>query len=532
MNDDDMDLVRDYAARQSESAFATLVSRHANLVYSAALRQTRDPQLAEEVAQAVFIILARKAGSLHADTVLSGWLYLTACHVSASALKRERRRQHREQEAYMQSNLNEADANWDQLSPLLDEAMLRLGATDRDALVLRYFQNKTLPEVGAALGLEERAAQKRVTRAVEKLRKIFIKQGVTLTVTAITGAVSANSIQAAPAGLAAIISAAAFSGTTTATTALIAATKAIAMTTLQKTMITAALVATVGAGIFEAKQASNARAEVQALQQQQTPLAEQIQQLQKERDDATNRQATMADEMAKLKSNNDELLKLRGQTTVLQRQNTELAQKKNQQNSFIGFAMEQEKAQATNAVIDRISKLKNKLNLSPEQEQQMKDLLFTNIEVRLEIEMKNVSENQPDSEGQSRLKQMHTDEESGIMTLLNPDQQAAYQQMKQEQATDRTMAFAKQETANMSAYLSLSDEQSQGVVSALASLPAGQGGIGSATDANAEAQLEMRIQALSQILTPDQQEKYRHRKLADIQQAKTMLQMFRTVITK
>jgi RNA polymerase sigma factor (sigma-70 family) len=201
MTDNDMDLVRAYAGGQSEDTFATLVSRHANLVYSAALRQTRDPQLAEEVAQAVFIILARKAGSLHADTVLSGWLYLTACHVSASALKRERRRQHREQEAYMQSTLNETDATWDQLSPLLDEAMLRLGATDRDALVLRYFQNKTLPEVGAALGLEERAAQKRVTRAVEKLRKIFIKHGVTLTATAIVGVVSANAIKAAPVGL-------------------------------------------------------------------------------------------------------------------------------------------------------------------------------------------------------------------------------------------------------------------------------------------------------------------------------------------
>jgi RNA polymerase sigma factor (sigma-70 family) len=218
MNDDDMDLVRDYAARQSESAFATLVSRHASLVYSAALRQTRDTQLAQEVAQAVFIILARKAGSLHADTVLSGWLYLTACHVSASALKRERRRQHREQEAYMQSNLNEADANWDQLSPLLDEAMLRLGATDRDALVLRYFQNKTLPEVGAALGLEERAAQKRVMRAVEKLRKIFIKHGVTLTATVIAGAVSANSVQAAPAGLAVATTTAAAKGATISAT--------------------------------------------------------------------------------------------------------------------------------------------------------------------------------------------------------------------------------------------------------------------------------------------------------------------------
>ena len=106
MTTDDMRLVREYAARQSESAFATLVSRHTNLVYSAALRQTRDPQLAEEVTQAVFIILARKAASLGEKTILTGWLYRTAGYVSSSALKRERRRQHREQEAYMQSELD------------------------------------------------------------------------------------------------------------------------------------------------------------------------------------------------------------------------------------------------------------------------------------------------------------------------------------------------------------------------------------------------------------------------------------------
>jgi DNA-directed RNA polymerase specialized sigma24 family protein len=103
MTNDDMRLVREYTARQSESAFAALVSRHTNLVYSAALRQTRDPQLAEEVTQVVFIILARKAATLGAKTILTGWLYRTACYVSGSALKRERRRQHREQEAFMQS---------------------------------------------------------------------------------------------------------------------------------------------------------------------------------------------------------------------------------------------------------------------------------------------------------------------------------------------------------------------------------------------------------------------------------------------
>jgi RNA polymerase sigma factor (sigma-70 family) len=204
MKTDDMELVRQYAAHQSESAFAALVSRYANLVYSAALRRVNDPQLAEEITQAVFIILARKAGSLNNKTILSGWLYRTTCYTSNSALKSEHRQQWREQEAYMQSILQEAqtDTVWKQISPLLDEAMLRLGQTDRDALVLRFFEGRSLNEVGTALGASEDAAKKRVNRALEKLQKFFLKRGVSSTTATLAGTISANSVQAAPAALA------------------------------------------------------------------------------------------------------------------------------------------------------------------------------------------------------------------------------------------------------------------------------------------------------------------------------------------
>src|SRR5580765_8052593 len=178
MTSDDMILVRQYAAHQSESAFATLVSRHTNLVYSAALRQVRDPQLAEEITQAVFIILARKAASLNEKTILPSWLYRTTCYTSNSTLKGEFRRRRREQEAYMQSRLQEAetDAAWQQMSPHLEEAMLRLSQTERDALVLRYFEGQSFNEVGTALNANGETAKKRVTRALEKLRKIFTKR--------------------------------------------------------------------------------------------------------------------------------------------------------------------------------------------------------------------------------------------------------------------------------------------------------------------------------------------------------------------
>ena len=217
MTIDDMKLVREYAAHQSESAFAALVERHAELVYSAAWRQVRNRHLAEEVTQTVFIILARKAGSLKAKTILPGWLYGTACYVSGSALKQERRRQRREQEAYMQSTLHETpdDSTWKQLSPLLDEAMLQLGQTDRDALVLRFFEERSLQEVGFALGANEEAAKKRVNRAVEKLRKFFARRGVILTTGLIAGALTANSVHAAPAALAKTTSAVALAKMTT-----------------------------------------------------------------------------------------------------------------------------------------------------------------------------------------------------------------------------------------------------------------------------------------------------------------------------
>jgi RNA polymerase sigma factor (sigma-70 family) len=195
---DDLTLLREYAQRNSQDAFAALVSRHVNLVYSVALRQVRDAGLAEEITQAAFIILARKAGSLGDKTILSAWLCRTARYLAANSLKLQYRRQRREQQAQSIMNETAPDETWTQIGPLLDAAMERLGKKDHDAVVLRFFENKNFAEVGAALGASEDAAKMRVSRALDKLRKLFAKKGVQSTTAVIAGTMSANSVLAAP----------------------------------------------------------------------------------------------------------------------------------------------------------------------------------------------------------------------------------------------------------------------------------------------------------------------------------------------
>jgi RNA polymerase sigma factor (sigma-70 family) len=196
----DNELLAEYLRNHSEEAFATLVARHVNKVYSVAMRHVRNPHQAEEITQAVFVILLKKAGTLHQETILSGWLYHTARLTAVTSLRSDIRRVRREQEAHMETLLNQPEDNaWQQLAPLLDDAIAKLGAKDRNAIVLRFFDGKSMREVGAGLGISEDTAAKRISRAVQKLRAFFVKRGVVLSTTALCGAISANSVLSAPA---------------------------------------------------------------------------------------------------------------------------------------------------------------------------------------------------------------------------------------------------------------------------------------------------------------------------------------------
>ncbi len=232
MTASDLDLLRQYAREGMEDAFTALVNRHLDLVYSAALRQVGSAALAEEVAQSVFTDLARNAFRLRPDTLLTAWLYQVTRRTAINLVRKESSRQMREQIALELADMKTNGAEWTQVGPLLDEAMEALPEADRSAILLRYFENRSLREVGQTLGMSEDAAQKRVSRAVERLREFFSKQGLTVGAGGLAALLSANAVQSSPVGLGATISAAAaLSGAGIQNATTLGAAKIIAMTT-------------------------------------------------------------------------------------------------------------------------------------------------------------------------------------------------------------------------------------------------------------------------------------------------------------
>jgi RNA polymerase sigma factor (sigma-70 family) len=212
---EDKELIRQYAAERSESAFAELVRRHLGMVYGAALRQVNgDAHLAQDLAQTVFTRLAAKAATLQGATSIAGWLYTNTRFAAVKAVRSEARRRAREQEVVAMNEINAKEAGgWNELRPMIDEALGELGEADREAIVLRYFESYEFALVGSALGVSENAARMRVDRALEKLRAVLRKRGVATTGAALAGALAESSATAVPAQLAAGITSAALAQT-------------------------------------------------------------------------------------------------------------------------------------------------------------------------------------------------------------------------------------------------------------------------------------------------------------------------------
>jgi uncharacterized protein (TIGR03435 family) len=265
---DDSTLLRQYTRNNSEEAFAAVVARHINLVFSVALRQAGDPHHAEEITQAVFIILAKKAGELRHDKALSSWLFQATRLTANNFVRSEIRRQRREKEAYTQTTLNESGNEvWPGIAPLLDAAVAGLNEKDRRAILLRFYEGMDLCEVGLALGASEEAAKKRVNRAVEKLRFFFKKRGVVVAAAALAAAISANSVQAAPAMLAKTTTSVAFAKGTTASTSILTlikgALKIMAWSKTQTTIVaTVAIILAAGTTAITVKEIQIHRAPI------------------------------------------------------------------------------------------------------------------------------------------------------------------------------------------------------------------------------------------------------------------------------
>jgi RNA polymerase sigma factor (sigma-70 family) len=189
----DWDLLGRYTASTDADAFAELVRRHIGFVYALARRQTRgDVHLAEDITQAVMIVLARKAGTIQRGEVLTGWLFTVTRHAARNALKMRARQQYHERRAAAgRTEVVAAASDAQELEEVLGEAIARLPATDRSGVLLHYFQGQAHDEVAAVLGLSPHAARKRVSRALEKMRGFLAGRGV-----AFTGAVMLDGLRA------------------------------------------------------------------------------------------------------------------------------------------------------------------------------------------------------------------------------------------------------------------------------------------------------------------------------------------------
>jgi RNA polymerase sigma factor (sigma-70 family) len=557
----DLDLLQQFARQNSEEAFAALVQRHLNLVYSAALRQVRSPQLAEEIAQSVFSDLARNAVPLcgmKPDTILTAWLYQVTRRTAVDVIRKESRRQLREQIAMEMNNMNATSTDWIQIEPLLDEAMHELDDTDRAAVLLRYFENKSLREVGDALSASEDAAQKRVSRAVERLREFFSKRNVTMGASGLAVLISANAVQASPVGLVATVaSAAVLAGTAVQTSTVIAATKAIAMTTLQKSLVTITVAVLAGVGIYETRQAAQLRDQVQTLQQQQqqqAPLAEQLAKLQTENERLSNQVAQTKDSPDLSKAQFNELLKLRGQVVPAQANARELsklkstlAQQAGKVPDYLTNAMASGLAMAEKFKIKdaqaRLARMKKLLNLTDDQAQAISDIMQKHIQNQDQMVMASMSGNKLTPE-QIQAMAGDGDVEAEIKALLTPGQLAAYPDYQQEEKITAADNSAKGEASAIADDFSLSQDQQEQIHAAFYQMnlnePANlnQEAISAAIKSGQtpdvanmavqlqKSQLEEKVKILGNILTPEQLNTYRKEQMDRINMLANATKMF------
>jgi cell division protein FtsL len=423
--------------------------------------------------------------------------------------------------------------------------------------LLRYFERKSAQQMAQILGISDEAAQRRVSRAVEKLREFFSKRNVTIGAGGLAVLITANAVQSAPVGLAAAISAAAvLAGTAVQTSTIIAATKTIAMTMLQKTLITATLAVVAGAGIYKAHQAAQLQNQIQTLQQQQAPLAEQLAKLQTENERLSNQVAEAKDSQALSKAQFNELLKLRGNAGVAQTYSREVAQLKStlaQQtgkmpdfftNAFFTNAMatglgtaEKWKLKDAQARLDRMKKL---LNLTDDQTQAIGDIMKKHIQNRTQMTMDMITGKSTQEQQMALAVGEQNNEQAEIKALFTPEQLAAYPQYLQAEVITAADNSAKADASQLARDFSLSEAQQEQIHAAfsplhlndpqslISAMPKG-GNYADAANTMIElqkSQLEQKIKILGDMLTPEQINTYREEQMKQINMTADALKMF------
>jgi RNA polymerase sigma factor (sigma-70 family) len=319
-DDTDQELMRSYARSRSERAFGELVHRHVDHVYSTALRLVRDPALAEEVTQRVFVLLAQHSLKLERRSSVTGWLHTTARNIAINTIRGEERRRQREREAAAMIELdsNDSETFWRQIEAHLDEALSGLNQAERDLILLRYFERRTAGEIGVRLGVSAEAAQKRVTRALDRLRGILATRGPGPATECLADVLSTQAVHSAPVGLAASIIAA-----TSAASAIVPATSTlqIIMASTKVKIALAAAVLVVGFTtplVVQHQRNSHLTQELLALRQQGPELDRLREEVQRLTDEAQSSAKQRETERA-------ELSRLRGELTALKARAVKMA---------------------------------------------------------------------------------------------------------------------------------------------------------------------------------------------------------------
>lgn len=525
----DTERLRQYVKEGSESAFTELVREHVNLVYSAALRETGgDNAQAEDLSQAVFTELSRKSRKLLGHPSIAGWLYTTVRHLAANLRRAEQSRRCREEEAQRMNELlseGSPDQAWRQIRPVLDDALHELNEADRAAVVLRFLEDRSLREVGAAMGLQENAARMRVDRALDKLRGLLARRGITSSASGLAAALAIGVVTPAPEALAGTIAVTALaSGGAAGSTAL---TVMKLMSIIKVGVIGAVVVAGIALPAWQQMRLEQVRSENAQLRAEQTDAGQETElaSLRGELERLRKVEANQA-ELEQLRNwqaqVQPELLRLRGMAGVARRANAEAESLRGQlaqqttdgvTNPVSGAMADAMKLAMEQRMQGQLSRMSASLNLTPEQTQAAREILMRQADA-MSAGMQQAWSGKFDKAELARLGKEAGDPAEQIKALLTPEQKSAYQGYQREEAAYNARMAANTELLQLQGTLGLNADQQDRAFAALYEVSFNQLTGSSKPTAGNQADamqwmLDQKAQALQAVLTPAQMDTYR-----------------------